>query len=436
MSKSINILISTFIFFILLFSLLSGCLSQENSFDNSKPIVKIYQPSDNNIVLGIINISGISFDLDDGDKVEYVEVNIDNKTGWMLAEGKQNWSYQWNSYSFKNGSKQIYVRAWDGLKYSKISTITIKLANPEDVEHNTHRWAVFIAAANFPEDENSKLGNGGLYLAQNMSTFFIENYQYSTSKVKILFDDGWLREDSGFGKPIKRLNKIPRKYNITYGAATKENVVSTLNEVIVESNKFEDSEVFIWIFNHGFGDYEKEITGGKILERSAIFLWDDYLIDKELGNILAPLESKESCVIVDACYIGGFADKTIYNLPTLPRLRSEIPQSGRVVITSTSKFRTGIAILQYGPLFSLLWFEGIKSGEADGFRSGLFKRGKLPLIQLKDGKVSVEESFFYARYLLRNVENLNEFNSMQPQINDQYPRNGFIRSSAGLVLGE
>jgi hypothetical protein len=87
-------------------------------------------------------------------------------------------------------------------------------------------------------------------------------------------------------------------------------------------------------------------------------------------------------------------------------------------------------------LFSLLWFEGLASGNADGFRSGLLKRGRLPLIQFQDGKVSVEESFFYSRYLLRTVDNIDEFNSMQPQINDQYPNKGFLRSLKGLSLGD
>jgi len=418
----------------LLFTVFSGCLTVERDHDK-KLIVQILHPSPMSTVLGVVNITGISYSLSKED-IEYVELKIGNDTDWNIANGQTNWSYQWTSYSNENGSKKIYARAWDGNTYSDIDIVKVTLANPLDIEYNTHKWAIFIAAANFPEDEMNKLGNGGLYLAQNMSSFFIEQYTYSTSNVQILFDDGWLRSDGGFGEPIKKLNQIPRKYNVSYGPATKNNVVSTLNDIIIEANQFTDSEVFIWIFNHGFGDYNKELTGGKILERSAIFLWDGYLIDNELGNILNSLESEKSCILIDACYIGGFADRTIYNIPTVPFLQSGIPKPGRVVITSTSKFRTGIAIIQYGPLFSLLWFEGLASGNADGFRSGLLKRGRLPLIQFQDGKVSVEESFFYSRYLLRTVDNIDEFNSMQPQINDQYPNKGFLRSLKGLSLGD
>lgn len=428
--------ISVVFFVILIFIPFSGCLDQNAIVGNIKPIVSIHSPSTMNTVLGIVNISGVAFDPDSNDQIEYVEINIDNTSDWDKAEGTTNWTYQWKTYSYSNGLKHILVRAWDGSQYSKQKIIQLRLANPQDIHYNTHRWAVFIAAANFPESDMNKLGNGGLYLAQNMSDFFVEQYRYSTSNVNILFDDGWLRNDSGFGEPIKKLNKIPRTYNITYGAATKNNVISTLNEIITEANRFEDSEVFIWIFNHGFGDYNRKLTGGKVLERSAIFLWDDYLIDEELGMILDPLDSQETGILIDACYIGGFADKTIYNLPTLPGLRSGVPRPGRVVITSTSKFRTGIAIIEYGPLFSLLWFDGLQTQEADGFRPGLLNRGRLPFIRFEDGSVSIEESFYYARYLLRNVENINEFNTMQPQINDQYPNRGLFRNLEGLVLGD
>jgi len=429
-------ILSIILFFMILFVCFNGCISQDKSSGNKRPVVKIINPSPMSTVLGVVNISGFANDPDNDSEIKYVEIKIENKTDWIKAEGKTEWIYTWKSFSFKNGSKKILVRAWDGNSYSTTKYVNVNLKNPQDMEYNNHRWALFIAAANFPENEMSKLGNGGLYLAQNMSNFFIDQYKYSTSNVHILFDDGWLRRNSGFGEPVRKLQKIPREYNYSYGPATKDNVVSTLQKIIRESNKYDDSEVFIWIFNHGFGDYTNEITGGKVFERSAIFLWDDYLVDSELGNILDSLRAQETCIVIDACYIGGFADRTILNLPTFPTLESGIPQQGRVVITSTSKFRTGIAIIEYGPLFSILWFEGLRNDIADGFRQGLFKSGRKPLIQLRDGLVSVEESFYYARYLLRTNENINEFKTMQPQINDKYPHNGFIRSLDGLILGD
>ena len=54
----------------------------------------------------------------------------------------------------------------------------------------------------------------------------------------------------------------------------------------------------------------------------------------------------------------------------------------------------------------------------------------------KDGKVSVEEAFYYARCVLRSDNQPNDYKKMEPQINDQYPKRGPIRSLKGLILGE
>jgi len=65
------------------------------------------------------------------------------------------------------------------------------------------------------------------------------------------------------------------------------------------------------------------------------------------------------------------------------------------------------------------------------------KRGKPSWLNLfKDGKVSVEEAFYYARYMLRTNKAFEDYDTMEPQINDQYPYRGILRSKGGLFLGE
>jgi hypothetical protein len=329
----------------------------------------------------------------------------------------------------------ISARSYDGKDHSEIKSITVTVDNPASIDSGSHKWAVFIAAANFPEENDTKLGNGGLYLAEDMAAYLIERNQYPTSNIMILFDDGWIRSENGYGTKQKTLQERSHKYDMTYGSATKANVLISLQYLINESNKYPDSEVFLWIFNHGAGNQKQPLTGGKILQSSEIFLWDDTVTDKELGDILAPLESKKVAVLVDACYAGGFADRTILNLRTSLFVRSGIPHDGRIVISGTSKFRTGYASTTQGPIFSLLWFEGLSSGKADGFRPGLFDRG-VPrnLKMFQDGKVSVEEAFYYACYLLRTDEKYQDFKSMQPQINDEYPHRGFLRNRGELIL--
>ncbi len=410
--------------------------SEEDKADlNRKPIVEITYPHNGDAVSKIVMISGIASDPDGDDNLLEVEVMVNDK--WNIVDGNVKWSYEWKTYEIEEGSYTVRVRSWDGIDYSEIEEITIRINNPEIVESDTHKWAIFIAAANFPENNESKLGNGALNLAEDMATFFINDLGYATNNIFILFDDGWIRKDNGYGKPIETLQQRKHQYDFTYAGATKETVVSSINYIVEESNKFDDSEVFIWIASHGCGDEDKKLFGGKILERSAIFLWDNTMNDKELGDILSSLRSDKTCIVVDACYSGGFADKTIFNFPEFFLFKSNIPSSGRVVLTGASKFRLGYASTTQGPLFSQLWFYGITSGEADGFRPFIADMGRPTKLKMfKDGKVSVEESFYYARYVLRKDMNLKDYNKMEPQINDRYPRKGPIGSLKGLILGK
>jgi hypothetical protein len=401
---------------------------------NGKPTVTITYPSNGATIARLVMISGTASDPDKEDNISSVEVKI-GENDWVTATGTTLWSYDWTTYSVENGRYTISVRCYDGEEYSDIESITLNVNNPASIDSDSHKWAIFIAAANFPKNNDTKLGNGGLYLAEDMVAYLIGHYQYPTSNIMILFDDGWIRSENGYGTKQKTLQERTHDYDITYGGATKANVLSALDYLITESNKYPDSEVFIWIFSHGVGDQNQSLTGGRIFQSSEIFLWDDTLIDTELGDILAPLESKKTTIIIDACFAGGFADRTIFNFHTSLFLRSGIPGDGRIVISSTSKFRTGYASTTQGPIFSLLWFEGLSSGDADGFKPGLFDRGvPRDLKMFQDGIVSVEEAFYYTRYQFRTNENFQDFESMQPQINDRYPHNGFLRNRDELIL--
>ncbi len=401
---------------------------------NGKPTVTITYPSNGATIARLVMISGTASDPDKEDNISSVEVKI-GEDDWATATGTELWSYDWTTYTSQNGIYTISTRSYDGKDYSEIKSITLTVNNPTSIDSGSHKWAIFIAAANFPEENDTKLGNGGLYLAEDMAAYLIERNQYPTSNIMILFDDGWIRSDNGYGTKQKTLQERSHEYDIMYGSATKVNVLTSLQHLINESNKYIDSEVFLWIFNHGAGNLNQPLTGGKILQSSEIFLWDDTVTDKELGDILAPLESEKVVILIDACYAGGFADRTIFNLRTSLFFRSGIPDNGRIVISTTSKFRTGYASTTQGPIFSLLWFEGLSTGNADGYRPGLFNRGvprKLKMFQ--DGEVSVEEAFFYARNMLRTNEKYQDFKSMQPQINDEYPHRGILRNRGELIL--
>lgn len=428
------IALTVIVVFLLLISNYLGIFGSNFNFNDDKPTVTITYPSNGAIVSKLVMISGTAYTPDGEEDVNSVQVKIDGNN-WVAVIGTTLWSYDWTTYTLPDGQYNISARSFNGKEYSEIASITVKVENPTAVDSGTHKWAIFIVAANFPKNNDTKLGNGGLYLAEQMAAYFIEKNQYPTSQIMILFDDGWIRSDNGYGTKQKTLQERTHEYDIAYGGATKANVIASLRYLINESNTYPDSEVFIWIFNHGVGNNNKTFTGGKILQRSEIFLWDNTMTDKELGDILAPLESKKVAIIIDACYTGGFADRTILSLRTSLFMRSGIPDNGRVVISGTSKFRAGYASTIQGPIFTLLWFEGLSTGNADGYRPGLFDRGVLRKMKLfQDGQASVEEAFYYARAMLRTDEKYQDFKSMQPQINDEYPHRGLFRSRGELIL--
>jgi len=430
MDKNVIVLL---IFVSVTLSLFSGCIEEESG--NEKPLVEITYPYDGATVSGLVMISGMASDPDGKDAIKRVEVMV-NDSEWDDAEGTTKWSYDWRAYEIDDGTYSIHVRSWDGIDYSEVEEINLVIDNPDAMASGDHKWAIFIAAVNFPEYNESKLGNGGLNLAEDMAAYLIENCGYSTSNIAILFDDGWIRMDKGYGARVETLQERNHKYDITYGGATIKNVETSIEYMVEEANKFGDSEIFIWFFGHGHGDENDFLTGGKFLESSSVFLWDDTITDDEFGDLLSGLKSQKTCVIVDACFSGGFADKTIYNFPTFFLLRSGVPDSGRVVMSGASKFRLGYASTTRGPLFSLLWFEGLTTGDADGFRPGIMDFGRPTNFKFfKDGKVSVEEAFYYARHMLKTDEKFEDFKNMEPQINDRYPRSGLLRSVKGMLLG-
>ena len=392
---------------------------------NKKPSVYVDFPKSGEEVCGILTIAGRAVDPDGS--VKSVEIKIDDGD-WFLIDTACNWSYSIDTRNLENGYHNIYIRAWDGTSYS--DTLKLEVLVDNEFAENVHKWALFVAAANI-EDIDVKLGNGMLKIAEDMARYFIDDLGYPANHITILFDDGWIRDKNGEGKRLMTLQeRADRIRYVSYGPATKEFFFSSLENVIREANRFEDSKVFIWISGHGIGDPDKKITGGKILKRSEILLWDDVLEDKELGDVLSDLHAK-LCIIVDSCYSGGFANRVIFDLPSL--LKSGIPKDGRIVITGESKFSIGYASNVSGPLFTQLWFEGLRTGKADGFRE-VFGIARKPLLNMfKDGRVSVEEAFYYAKYMLR--KEYRDFFWMQPQMNDMYPHR-FPFNVGQMFLGD
>lgn len=388
---------------------ISYLLLQPVKEENIPPEVTINHPADGAIVSDIVMISGDAHDPESEDDLIAVEVKIQDEP-WAEAEGLENWSYTWDTSVYDDGEYTISVRARDYHSYSKIEEIVVRVRNEDEV-NVAHKWGVFVAASNFPEDDEKKLGNGGLYFAENLSTYLINEAGYPASHITILFDDGWIRSKNGAGVKQMTLQQRNEIDGVHYGGATNSTVHAVLTNTIQKANRFDDSEVFLWFFSHGVEQ------GINLFQKSAIFLWDDILVDDELGAMLNLLDASQTCIIIDACHTAGFADKSVFDMPSL--FRAGVAKKGRIVMTGASKFTKGYASTLRGPLFSLLWFEGLRTGEADGYRPGLLNTGRKTRLRLfKNGQTSVEEAFYYARHVLRS----SDYKSMQPQINDRYPR--------------
>ena len=394
--------------------------------ENAKPYVIIDFPKNGYTASGLLIVHGKAFDKDN-DSVK-VEIRIDDDP-WKKAEGFPEWSIELDTRFYSNGEHAIFARAYDGKEYSKVMKVSFLIEN--EVEKGSHRWALFVAVAN-RVDVETKLGNGCLWIAEEMARYFINNFGYPPHHITILFDDGWIRSKNGEGEPVCTLQeRDDRIAFVSYGAATKDRIEHVISDIVDKANQYIDSEVFIWFTSHGVGDTSNKLTGGKILEHSEILTWDSVLSDDELGELLAPLKAK-TCIIIDACYSGGFADRTIFNMPSLTQ--SDLPAEGRIVITGTSKFSIGYASTTKGPVFTQLWFEGIKTKRADGFKRGLLGISRPSLLRFfRDGKVSVEEAFYYARYKLRTE--YKDFFWMQPQMNDRYPSSPPFGNIKEMFLG-
>jgi len=205
MYKKIGIVITFMIIASLVLLFFFGYIKIDSGTINHKPTISITYPSNGSIVSKIVIISGIASDLDGNETLERVEILIDDE--WTDVNGTTKWIYIWEIYNVNNGIYKINVRSWDGIDYSDYDEIKLIVETPKISESDSHKWAIFISASNFPEDNESKLGNGALNLAEEMASFFINKLDYSTKNVFILFDDGWFRKDNGFGEPIMTLQE-------------------------------------------------------------------------------------------------------------------------------------------------------------------------------------------------------------------------------------
>ena len=81
------------------------------------PIIMIDAPSESSTVHGVVTILGRAYHPDSRANILRVEIRIDSGT-WRDATGISNWSFQLNTRNISNGHHIIFVRAYDGERFS------------------------------------------------------------------------------------------------------------------------------------------------------------------------------------------------------------------------------------------------------------------------------------------------------------------------------
>ena len=101
-------------------------VSTTNTQDNNLPTVSITFPLTGTVVSGEVKIQG---EADDSDGlIQKVEIKIDN-SAWSSVNGTTTWSTLWNTHLIPNDNYRIYVRSYDGEKYSHNQEITVTVFN-------------------------------------------------------------------------------------------------------------------------------------------------------------------------------------------------------------------------------------------------------------------------------------------------------------------
>lgn len=97
---------------------------------NLPPIVTIIDPPKGAVLRGNITLRGTASDSDG--VIQKVEIKVDSGS-WITANGTTSWSYNWDTTTVTNGLHTIYVRSYDGEKYSLVESVTVVVDNGEKI---------------------------------------------------------------------------------------------------------------------------------------------------------------------------------------------------------------------------------------------------------------------------------------------------------------
>jgi len=99
---------------------------------NHPPTIEIRYPEDGMRFRSPFEVSGRA--TDDGNEIEWVQVQIDTEE-WIMAAGTSQWSVEIDTKGMSPGIHRINVKAFDGSNESEVRTVDFRIPEPEE-EHN------------------------------------------------------------------------------------------------------------------------------------------------------------------------------------------------------------------------------------------------------------------------------------------------------------
>ncbi len=218
-------------------------------------------------------------------------------------------------------------------------------------------------------------------------TTLIHVYGYRPENVHILISDGTNPNEDmfdGMGFNFETGESFPRFRNTstdldgdgkadTRYSATKANLTQVFNTLAQQIGA--DDNLFVFIANHG------NVINGEYF----CTLWHDSLSARELANELDKIHAETIAVLMQPCHSGGF----------IPYIKGE----NRVIMTACTAegvSHPSQSVLGAWSEFSNLWTEAM---------AGMTRKGHpVDADSDKDGVVSMEEAFLYAKELDREQE--------------------------------
>ena len=91
-----------------------------------EPVASIALPTAEDIVGGVVRISGTAID-ENG--IDRVQVSLDNGNSYNDAEGDADWTYTFNSKIIPDGNHAVFIRAWDKYDVTAIYSFLINIDN-------------------------------------------------------------------------------------------------------------------------------------------------------------------------------------------------------------------------------------------------------------------------------------------------------------------